>query len=193
VEKMRAATVGAGVQIHADECFAFTGHRSDGPPAGLVPIVFQQKAVLQYLIETLIAAHPRALLGVRREPPLVVLERSKAGANGPSGKNPVSAENAADYFRPSERLTAQIPGGLCRQAFRLEFSGATESLRGYLNRLAESPWSIAVRSVEVDPIGEPGSTPNASTPTGRVPIAGVGPSSSRFIVVVEFIEPIAAS
>ena len=41
-----------------------------GPAAELAPAVGRQRAALQYLLETLVAAQPQALLAVQRERPL---------------------------------------------------------------------------------------------------------------------------
>ena len=73
-------------------------------------------------------------------------------------------------------------------AFRLEFTGQTHSLRTFLNSLAVSKQPFFVRCVEAEPLGLGAPAGSSSSPAGGAPVPLVAQNFSRFAVVVEYLE-----
>jgi len=192
VEKTRALATRMQVVIRPDERFGFASHANEGPEAELVPAVFRQRMLVQYLVESLIEAHPRSLLSVQRERPLTATQR--ASRNQPpqpgapvAAAAPATGGQTADFFELDPQLSVRVPGRIESEAFRLEFTGQTPALRTFLNTLASYKLPLIVRSVEVQPMAadQPqGDTPEAPTVTGA-PVPLVTQNLSRFAVVVE--------
>ncbi len=196
-EEIRVLAARAQVATRAQEGFGFASHLHQGPAAELAPAVSRQRAVLHYLITTLIAAHPRALLAVRRERPRPEAERLQRRL--PQGPRPSGSgsflipDQPEDYFEWTDQQSLRVPGQIAGDAFRLEFSGPTSVLRDFLNRLAAGDWPIVVRRVEAGPVEAPdaGLAPGPRTaPEGPAPL--LKRNLTRFTVVAEFIELAAA-
>lgn len=194
VEQMRASAVQARVAVRPDERFGFAALALEGPPPDLVAAVERQRVGTQRLLEFLLRSQPQALLAVQREPPLTAPERAQRNHRPRPGAEPSPAAQArsdglaaADYFAFDRNLSLRIAGVVDSDAFRLEFTGRTSSLRMFLNRLAASPCPVAVRSIEVAPL-PPGireSSPPGGGSTAPVPV--VSPHLSRFTVIVEML------
>lgn len=183
VEEARALAGRLQVVLRPEERFGFSTYAREGPEAAQLPAVHRQQLIVRYLVETLFEARPREVLSVRRERPLSAAQR-EARRNPPpagAGSNGVAdgpAGVAADFFTPDERRSLRMAGLVETESFRLEFTGQTQVLRSFLNALAEFRLPLVVRSVEVEPV-------NATLP-GPAPL--VAAASSRFTIVVEFIE-----
>jgi hypothetical protein len=195
VEKTRAAAKNAQVVIRPDERFGFSSYANEGPEPDLVSAVYRQRILAQYLVETLFAAHPRALLSLQREIPLT--ETQRVSRNQPpepgapaQARPPIAAGQAADYFELAPGLSIRVPGRVDSDAFRVEFTGQTPTLRAVLNSLAAFKLPCVVRSVEVQPIASDDTPAEASetvlAPGAPVPL--VTQNLSKFAVVVEFVE-----
>jgi hypothetical protein len=188
IERTRALAVAAQVAIAPEEHFGFALLTHEGPPAELAVVVRRQRWRLNYILQLLFAAHPRAVLSVQREQPLPLTPPSMSSR--PPKSVPAAVIPDADYFIPDARLLIRSDGHCSSEAYRLEFSGETPVLRSLLNSLASGAVPILVRSVTVEKL-------TAVTPTkgnmGTSPplVSGslVTPAPSRFVVVVEWIDP----
>lgn len=189
VEKNRTLATRAQVVFKPDERFGFATHANEGPEAELVPAVFRQRLAAQFLVETLLEAHPRALLGVQRERPLTAAQRAQRNQPGQTGvPAAVSAAGGAaeDFFDYAAQSSLRLPGRIESEAFRLEFTGQTPALRAFLNSLASSPQPVIVRRVEVERLtAETASTAPAAA---GAPVPLVSRNLSKFAVVVECVE-----
>lgn len=187
VENARTLAARAQVTLQADECFGFATHAHEGPGADLVPAVSQQRVVAQSLVEALIEARPRSLLGVRRERPLTFAQRARLSSGGPPAA--ATGGHAADFFDLPPSLSVRVPGLVDSDAFRLEFTGQTTALRTFLNTLAALRLPVIVRSVEVEPLtGEIARLgPLAPSSSPEMPVPLVAQHLSRFGVTVEVI------
>ncbi len=168
IGQLRVRAAQAQVGLKPDERFGFATHTHEGPAVGQLATVHRQRLGAQYLVETLLESHPRALLAVRRERPL---------ADGPSG-------SAEDFFELARPLSLREPGQVEGEAFRLEFTGQTAALRNFLNSLASFRQPVVVRSVEVEPLAV--AAPSVASVTPGLPVPLVKPGLSKFTVVVEF-------
>lgn len=188
VEKNRALAAAARTVLADNERFGFASHAAQGPAEELLPFVARQAAALRPLLECLFASAPRELLAVQRERPLTAGQwsaRRAGGAPRPANDSVVSGA-AADFFSLDPALSLLAPGETDTMAFRLEFTGHTSSLRGFLNSVAVSPVPFFVRSVEVEPLAAPPRAETAADADAVLPV--VEQTLSRFAVVVEFVE-----
>ena len=186
VEAMRGRARGAGVLLRADERFGFSSYAHEAPEVARMAAVFRERRIVQYLLEALLEAKPQRLLSVQRSRPE---GKPGAGATGsPAGPTArgESAEKATDYFEIDPRVSARVPGLVEATAFRLSFTGHTDTLRALVAKLADFELPVVVRAVEVAPADRPADGP-AVTATTAVPL--VSPGWSRFTVTVEFIVP----
>lgn len=179
VEKVRALAAQAQVTIRPDERFGFASQASEGPAAAILPAVLRQRAAIQMLLETLMAARPVALISVQREHPSMATSHAIAG-------------DAADFFELVPALSLRKLGMLETDAFKLEFTGHTRVLREFINQLASVNPAIAVRSVEEEPaVAMANSSIGTSKSAVAVPVIAGG--LSRFRVVVERLRPVAGT
>lgn len=198
VEKARELAARAHVTTKADERFGFASHAHEGPAAELVPAVFRQGVVVQYLVEALIEARPQALLAVQRERPLTAARRVERNQPSPPGAAPLASPVAAsakgeDFLEFNPALSVRVPGQVDSDAFRLEFTGQTAALRTLLNTLATFKLPVIVRSVEVEPLATEaapvGPGPDAASLPAGAPVPLGAQNSSRFAVIVEYVLP----
>jgi hypothetical protein len=144
IERFRARALGAGVRVEEKENFGFdefveAGH---GPSEDAIAAALRQRKTIAFLVDQLLLAEPEAIIAVQREP----------GADGQ--KSPLRASRGSltgDRYAIDSRLTTRVPGEVEAEAFRLVFTGKTDTLRRFLTRLAESGEPVAVRFVEVQP------------------------------------------
>lgn len=188
VEKTRALAARAQVMIKPEERFGFATHSNEGPAEELVPAVFRQRWAAQHLVEALLEARPRVLVGVQRERPLTVgqrAQRNQPGQPGTAAANP-AAGATADFFDFDGANSLRVPGRVESEAFRLEFTGQTQALRAFLNSLAALPRPVIVRRVEVEPLTTESAA--AAAPAAGAPVPLVTQNLSKFAVVVECVE-----
>lgn len=193
IERLRALAVRQQVALRPDERFGFASYANEGPEVDLLPAVHLQRVVIDHLVTTLLEARPRALLAVQRERPVPLGERMARPANLPSSEKAALARLggvAADYFAPPTQLRLRSPGLIDTDAFRIEFSGQTQTLRTFLNELASFRLPLVVRSVEVEPLAAGDAPAGATEPGATVPL--VTQNLSKFAVVLEFVEVRAA-
>lgn len=189
-DELRALAAREQVELRAEERFGFSAYANEGPEADRLDTVHRQRVVVQHVLETLFAAHPRALLAVRRERPQDAAPRAArfAAATDSAARSavPPDASAAADYFEPDSRLRLGAPGLADGELYRVEFAGQTPALRAFLNALAASPLPLFVRAVEVEPIADGPVAAGASVGTAPVPL--VAQNLSKFSVVLECVE-----
>jgi hypothetical protein len=206
VEKTREKANAAKIKIKPDERFGFSAHANTGPDRELIPQVFRERQIAEYLLDALIAANPVELVSVQRERPVTKAELAAIASDQSSTTARASTGNsqvAGDFFEIDPRISARVPGFVNATAFRLAFNGETESLRSFLNKLATFELPLVVRSVEVEPIAKPAAT---TTPAANSlsSIFGTAPTSvtvepakskplvekslSRFTVTIELID-----
>ena len=112
----------------------------------LIPVLDKQRQILSYLLDRLYEAEPESIVSVERE----ALELK--------GEDSASTKG----FGIHSAITARVPGAINTLAFRLAFTGYTDSLRRLLNDLAKFDLPIVVRSIEVD-------RPSGISTTAKVP------------------------
>lgn len=208
VEKTREKAQAAGIKLKADERFGFSAYASAGPDRELIPQVFRQRQVAEYLLDALIEARPAELLSVQRERPLTKAEKDAIASGSAQGGTAVrasgSAQGATDLFEIDPRITARVAGFVDANAFRLSFTGETEALRAFLNKLATFELPLVVRGVEVEPVAktQQSAAPaanslasifgTAATPATQAEPAKPKPlvekTQSKFTVTVELID-----
>lgn len=209
IEPQGAEKGAVGMTLPKDFEFGFSRFLSTGtpPPAKYIPEVFEQKEILSYILRKLYDSRPFSLVQIQRE---VVVE-DVAPAQPQPGNNKQAKQNAGkgnnDEFEIGA-LSARVPGAVETVAFRLVFTGYTQSLRDFLKSLEEFELPLVVRSVEVQPAEKKAtasSTPSrASSPFDLFDTGGAaGPTEeqkaaakepiveenvSQFTVVVEYIK-----
>lgn len=138
-ERLRIRATRARVGLKAGEEFGFATYATEGPAANAIPVVHQQRIAVQILIETLWESAPATLLAVRRERPKIDPTRDQQS-------------RPQDFFQIPDSLSLRQDGKVVTEAFRVEFTGQTMVLRGFLSKLAGSDQPFVVRSVEVEPV-----------------------------------------
>lgn len=99
----------------------------------LIPVLDKQRQILSYLLDKLYGSKPESIVSVERE----LLELKAEGNVSTKG------------FTINPAITAKVPGAIDTLAFRLSFTGYTDSLRRLLNDLAKFDFPIVVRSIQV--------------------------------------------
>lgn len=178
-ERMRARAREMGVVLKPDERFGFADYASTGPANGKVRAVHAQRVLVAYLLEKLFAAGPHELVSVERE-------RVEEGQRDDSARVRGLGGHTSDYFELERRLTMRVPGLINTTAFRVGFKGMTETLRAFLNALAQAEVPNAIRSVDVAP-QYPEAGGGAAGVTSRGDRALVVPGELHFTVTVEFL------
>ena len=192
IDRTRARAAEAQVAIRPIERFGFASLANEAPPPELAPAFWRQRQRLHYLLELLFASQPRAVLSVQREhPPLGNTADASSVRPLDTGRAAVEhpASLDADYFIPERRLMLRQSGPAGGEAFRLEFSGETPVLRGFLSRLSSGDFPVLARSVGVEPLlGAAAASEKAGIPSTHGLLPLVVPDLSRFVVVVEWLD-----
>ena len=183
VESMRARARQAGVIMKPDERFGFSRYAHEAPETGQVAAVMRERVRMQVLLEALLNAQPHELISCQRELPV-----ERAGENRGGGPERAMTARAAgatgeEYFTMDPRISKRAPGMVETAAFRLIFTGRTETLRTLLNQLAVLAPPVLVRAVEV---AAPDRPRESSHPAGGGAVPLVASPWSRFTVTVEF-------
>jgi hypothetical protein len=184
VEKTRELAKKADVEIRPEAArLGFALYANEGPKEDRIPAVFHQRQVVQYVIESLVEARPRAILAVQRERALNKSEKDAfvaaqaATAAAGAGATPEPPPEAApgtgsapepespDIFVIDPRVTARAPGFIDTTPVRVVFTGQTGALRTFLNKLASFELPVLVREVEVDRASAEESTAAAIIPS----------------------------
>lgn len=210
VERTRQKAAAANVKVKPDERFGFYTYARTGPDRELIPQVFRQRQVAEYLLNALIEARPTELLSLQRERPLSKSEQEAQAAGRATSAPAAGSSNTggADFFDIDRRISARVPGFVGASAFRMSFVGETATLRTLLNKLAAFELPLVVRSVEVEPATKGTNAPAApqantlsaifGTATPSAPAEPVKPKPlvekvlSTFTVTVELIDLVEA-
>jgi hypothetical protein len=153
VEKTREFAKKNEVDVRPEAArFGFATFAHEGPVQDHIEPVFRQRQIVQFLVESLIEAHPRSILSIKRERTLSKADREARAAAIANGEKPadVESEDGPDYFIIDPRVSARVPGFIDTSAFRFVFLGQTAAVRTFLNRLASFELPVLVREVEVD-------------------------------------------
>lgn len=129
------------IEIPQDFAFGFDRFKLESKvPADAVEIAMldKQRDILDFLMGELYATHPKAVLAVKRQ----------------SAKQSESNEFDEYYgdlsiFKIGSSVTSKVEGAIDTIPFEISFSGKTNTLRDFLNRLAEFNRPIVVRSINV--------------------------------------------
>ncbi len=129
------------IEIPQDFAFGFDRFKLESKvPADAVEIAMldKQRDILDFLMGELYATHPKAILAVKRQ----------------SAKQSESNEFDEYYgdlsiFKIGSSVTSKVEGAIDTIPFEISFSGKTNTLRDFLNRLAEFNRPIVVRSINV--------------------------------------------
>ncbi|HUR57669.1 MAG TPA: Amuc_1100 family pilus-like protein [Opitutaceae bacterium] len=193
VEKMRELAKKHDVDVRPEAArFGFAAYANEGPDGDTIEPVFRQRLIAQYLIEALLEAKPRALLLVKRGPPVTKKEREErdaalaaalaAGTPPDASTLPeVTVPDGPDFFAIDPRGSARVPGYVDATAFRLVFTGQTAALRQFLNRLAGFELPVLVREVEV----EPATVEEANAVAEETPAASEQPTAPSVVLTVQ--------
>jgi len=152
IARLKSDAASNEVGIESNEAFGFARYatRARQPSAADVPLLDLQRQVLAYILRQLIQSEPRAILAVERE----MVESPAENENQP--------QRAEDIFSVPEFVTARSNEYIDTYAFRLVFTGRTDVLRRFINRLAAFELPLIVRSIEVTPVEE-GDEPEEAT------------------------------
>lgn len=185
----------APIRTPKDFAFGFDRYLNQAPVperTETIALLDKQRQILNYLLTQLLASDPQSIESVRRE--LLELPDNETGGQS---------------FVIDPAISARRPGAIDTLAFSITFTSYTDSLRDYLNRLAQFDLPIVVRDIQVKrPSGSkaavaPTSPQNAasmfsifdeddaaadgqSTPEGPKPV--IEENISQFTIILEFIE-----
>lgn len=168
VEKTRELAKKNDVEIRPEAArLGFALYANEGPKEDRIASVFHQRQVIQYIVESLIEARPRAIFAVQRERALNKSEKEALAAaqlaaaaaggvpvepppeNAPGVGSPAEPESP-DIFAVDPRVSARSTGYIDTTPVRVVFTGQTGVLRAFLNKLASFELPVLVREVEVD-------------------------------------------
>ncbi len=185
VEKTREQAKKLDVEIRPEAArFGFSLYANEGPKEDRIASVFHQRQVVQYIVDSLLEARPRALFSVQRERALTKAEKDKlsaelaaaaaAASGGPipdpapepaPGAGSTPEPEGPDFFTIDPRVSARAVGYLDTTPVRVVFTGQTSALRAFLNKLASFELPVLVREVEVDSASAEESATVAASPT----------------------------
>lgn len=133
-----------GIQIADNEAFGFRryGQEVEPPAPEIIPALDKQVQAMERLLTILADSGPAALIRVERE--------AVEGGGSAGSRAERRQERQTDYFEMAPEASARIPGLVDALAFRITFTGYTDSLRQFLNRLSELEMPVLVRGVEVN-------------------------------------------
>ena len=103
-----------------------------------IAMLDKQRDILDFLIGELYATHPKAILSVKRQ-------SAKKGVNNDFGEY----YGDSSIFEIGSSVTSKVEGAIDTIPFEISFSGKTNTLRDFLNRLVEFKLPIVVRSINV--------------------------------------------
>lgn len=192
VQQYRRKAAEANVGIPEGAAFGFSEFTSTGPAEDQIAAVHKQRLIVAYILDQMFSASPQALLSVRRP------------GGGGGGSSDGNRERGDASFGLDSKFSVAIPQMADTLAFQVVFTGHSDTLRTFLNRMSSFEVPLMVRNVEVAPAGEePGQREQRSTPSRRrtapaemtpttdepkeaVPL--VRDNLSRFTVALEFVD-----
>lgn len=125
-----------------------------GPENEYIQRVHIQRKVIEFLLFKLFEAKPDSIIDLQRDHVTVPSETQTPVANTGRGRStvPAASQPPKGTFVIPPLVSARIPGVIQTYAFKIVFTGYTESLRNFLTSLQEFEGRpLVVRSVEVKP------------------------------------------
>jgi hypothetical protein len=152
IASLKALAAANNVKLGSDEAFGFAKYatRAEQPPTEMIPELNLQRQVLDYIVSKLIETRPTAILSVERE----FVENANEPVDARNRNRSRTDDPDDDVFTIQELVTARSNEFIDTSAFRLVFTGRTDVLRGFINRLGRFELPLIVRSVEVEPASE---------------------------------------
>lgn len=151
----------SGVAVPDNFAFSFGRYLADGakPPADTaVAAIWRQASILENILGKLYSSKPKdsemSIVLVQRE---VLPEEADAQmAAASSGRQFRSTRvsrsvNSGDTFEVPQYITARKKGSVSALAYKIVFTGYTDAMRNFLNKLNSYDLMLVVRSVEVKP------------------------------------------
>jgi len=134
------------LKVPPDFAFGFSRYMTQPPAEKDIPKVYRQKEILAYILQQLYASKPHSIQAVMRESivqqPRINLRQTRT-------------QTFQDEFVMDAHLSSAREGAVDTFAFKIAFTGYTQSLRSFLTQLETFELPLVVRSVEVKPQQEP--------------------------------------
>ncbi|MGE9291533.1 MAG: hypothetical protein ACQKBT_11115 [Puniceicoccales bacterium] len=150
IASLKASAARNGVILESDEAFGFAKYaiQAAQPQKDMIPLLNRQRQVLEYILKQLINSQPTAIIAVERE--LIEVEITDEDRS----RNRRRDNQSEDVFTIEDLVTARYNEFIDTSAFRLVFTGRTDVLRNFLNKMGKFELPLIVRSVEVEPATE---------------------------------------
>ena len=103
-----------------------------------IALLDKQRDILDFLLSELFITNPQGITAVKREVARTIV-----------GEEDFSISDDPSIFKISSSVSSSVEGAIDTIAFEISFTGKTQSLREYLNRLAQFERPIVVRSINV--------------------------------------------
>lgn len=148
-----------GIALPENFSFSFGRYLADGakPPVdAAVPAIWRQASILENILTKLYSSKPKdsemSIVLIQRE---VLPEETDAKAS-PTVTGRRSARytrnvNAGETFEVPQYITARKKGSISALGYKIVFTGYTDAMRNFLNKLNGYDLMLVVRSVEVKP------------------------------------------
>ena len=147
-----------GIAIPDNFSFSFGRYLADGakPPAdAAVPAIWRQASIFENILMKLYSSKPKdsdmSIVMVQRE---VLPEETDAQAVSSMGRRSgrfTRNVNASETFEVPQYITARKKGSISALGYKIVFTGHTDAMRNFLNKLNSYDLMLVVRSVEVKP------------------------------------------
>lgn len=147
-----------GIAIPNNFSFSFGRYLADGakPPAdSAVPAIWRQASIFENILMKLYSSKPKdsdmSIVLVQRE---VLPEETDAQAVSSVGRRTgrfTRNVNASETFEVPQYITARKKGSISALGYKIVFTGHTDAMRNFLNKLNGYDLMLVVRSVEVKP------------------------------------------
>ena len=131
----------APIEIPQDFAFGFDRFKLESKvpeDQDEIAMLDKQRDILDFLIGELYATHPNAILSVKRQ-----------SARQSENKAFDDYYGDSSIFEIGTSVTSKVEGAIDTIPFEISFSGKTNTLRDFLNRLVEFKRPIVVRSINV--------------------------------------------
>lgn len=147
-----------GIALPNNFSFSFGRYLADGakPPAdSAVPAIWRQASIFENILMKLYSSKPKdsdmSIVLVQRE---VLPEETDAQAVSSVGRRTgrfTRNVNASETFEVPQYITARKKGSISALGYKIVFTGHTDAMRNFLNKLNSYDLMLVVRSVEVKP------------------------------------------
>lgn len=195
-ENARYAALSNGIDLPPNLDFSFNNFSDGGPPPENMDEVHQQIVIMSSLLDTLFDSGIRSFVKIQRGQKT---ERNRKASIPRRTANNLASEG--DIFAVESGQSIAVPGTIDSYVFRLVFRGQSNSLRTFLNRIANASLPFVIRGVEADLSSEGGAKMGLesladnpfsqkknefSNDGGALPI--ISDNTSLFAVTVEFLD-----